>query len=112
MPFPIQVDTLPSVDIPFPPEVVTSRAIRSNDGLVVFFTFHQDVELPAHSHGDQCGMVLQGRIDLTLDGVERTFSSGESYDIPAGTVHGAKVHAGSTIIDIFAEPDRYPLKRQ
>lgn len=111
MPFPKQIDSLPVLDIPFTEDVVTARALRSDDGLAVFFTFHQQVDLPAHSHGDQCGFVLSGRVDLTLDGVAHHFGPGESYDIPAGTVHAVRVHAGSVVVDVFAEPDRYPLKR-
>lgn len=110
MQFPDFIMDLPALDIPFPDDVVQSRAIRSERGMTVFFTFHKEVTLPPHSHGAQWGTVVEGRIDLTVDGKTRTCRSGESYDIPAGAVHAARVAAGSKLIDVFEEPDRYPLR--
>lgn len=99
-----------ALDIPFPDEVVTTRAIRSDHGLAVFFTFHQDARLPPHSHGGQWGTVVAGSVILTIDGITRRYGPGESYDIPAGTVHAVEVSAGTRAIDVFEEPDRYPLR--
>lgn len=43
MPFSDFIMGLPALDLPFPKEVVQSRAIRSEQGLCVFFTFLQDM---------------------------------------------------------------------
>ncbi|WP_095589678.1 cupin domain-containing protein [Actibacterium ureilyticum] len=110
MQFPDFIMGLPALDIPFPEDVVSARAIRSDAGLMVFFTFHQDITLPPHSHGAQWGSVIEGRVDLTMGGKTRSYRPGESYDIPAGTEHAARVAAGSKVIDVFEEPDRYPLR--
>ncbi|RYH12155.1 cupin domain-containing protein [Tropicimonas sp. IMCC6043] len=101
---------LPSLDIDFPGDVVESRAIRSEDALLVFFIFHQEFALPPHSHGAQWGTVLAGEIELTIGDDVRRVRPGDSYDIPAGVVHSGKISAGTTVIDVFAENDRYPLK--
>lgn len=101
---------LPRLDVPFPEDVVESRAMRTDDALLIFFIFHKALDLPPHSHGAQWGTVLQGEVALTIDGETRVYRPGESYDIPAGTVHAVHVPAGSLVIDAFAEPDRYPLK--
>jgi quercetin dioxygenase-like cupin family protein len=103
------INAFPSLDIPFPADVVTSRAIRSDAGLVVFFTFHKTMELPAHSHGAQWGTVVAGEIVFTIGDTTRTHGPGDSYDIPAGVLHSAQIAAGTVVIDVFAEPDRYPL---
>jgi quercetin dioxygenase-like cupin family protein len=110
MDFPPFIDALPALAVPFPESVVVSRAIRSDAGLVVFFSFLQDMDLPAHAHGAQWGTVVAGRIDFTIGGVTRSYGPGDSYDIPAGVVHGARIAAGSRVIDVFAEADRYPLR--
>jgi len=33
-----------------------------------------------------------------------------SYSIPAGVEHGALIKAGTKVIDVFEEADRYPIK--
>jgi quercetin dioxygenase-like cupin family protein len=110
MEYPSFMQGLPSLDVPFPDDVVTTSAVRSDDALVVYFAFHKDVELPEHSHGAQWGHIFQGSIDLTVDGVTRTCLPGDSWDIPAGVPHAAKIAAGSLLMDVFEEPDRYPLR--
>lgn len=110
MPLPSFLDDLPSLDLPFPAQVVSTNVVRSDTAMVVFFRFHQDVSLPPHSHKGQWGTVLEGALTLTMNGQTRTYGPGESYDIPSGTEHAVFVPAGSVVVDMFEEPDRYPLK--
>lgn len=110
MPLPSFLDALPALDLPFPDDVVTTNVIRSDGALMVIFRVHQDLELPPHSHKGQWGTVLEGSLELTMNGETRTYTPGENYDIPSGTEHAAKVPAGSVVLDIFEEPDRYPLR--
>lgn len=110
MDYPQFMRELPFLDIPFADEVVSTNAVRSDAGLVVFFTVKQDLEVPEHSHGPQWGTIFSGRMELTVDGKKRTCVPGDTWDIPAGTVHSAKLFAGSRLMDVFAEPDRYPIK--
>ena len=77
---------------------------------MVIFEVLQDFTLPPHAHLAQWGTVLEGCVELTMNGETRTCLPGDSYNIPAGVEHGAEVQAGSKVIDIFEEPDRYPLK--
>ncbi|MGM9402932.1 cupin domain-containing protein [Aliiroseovarius sp. KMU-71] len=110
MPFPDFIKELPSIDVPFPEDVVQTAVVRSDHGLVAFFTFLKDMELPPHSHGPQWGTVVEGEIELTIGGETRTYRAGDSYNIPAGVVHGGRIKAGTRAIDVFAEADRYPIK--
>ena len=103
-------NAMPALDVPFPEEVVTTRAVRSDAGLVVFFHFHRDFSLPPHAHGPQWGTVVAGEVALTIDGQTCRHGPGMSYDIPAGVEHGVAIKAGTIAIDVFAEADRYPLK--
>ncbi len=111
MAFPDFITALPGLDIPFPADVVQASAIRSPDGLVVFFSFLQDMDLPAHAHGAQWGTVVAGEIDFTIGDDRRIYRPGDSYTIPAGVVHNARIAAGTRVIDVFEEADRYPLLR-
>jgi quercetin dioxygenase-like cupin family protein len=110
MPLPAFIRAFPALDIPYPDEAVSTSAIRSDAGLVVFFTFHKDVDLPAHSHKAQWGTVVEGEIELTIDGTTRVYRPGESYSIPSGAVHSVRIPAGTVAVDVFEEPDRYPLR--
>jgi quercetin dioxygenase-like cupin family protein len=109
--FPGFIQDFPDLDIPFPADVVQARAVQSPDGLVVFFTFLQDMELPAHAHGAQWGPVIEGEIELTIGEDTATRRPGDSYDIPRGTMHSARIKAGTRVIDVFEEADRYALLR-
>ena len=110
MPFPDFMQAFPSIDVPFPEDVVQTAVIRSDAGLVAFFTFLKELELPPHSHGAQWGTVIEGEIEFTIGGETKTYRPGDSYSIPAGVEHGAIIKAGTRVIDVFEEPDRYVLK--
>ncbi len=112
MTLPAFFDVFPTLDLPFPESVVSTHAVRSEAGLVAFFRIHQDVSLPPHSHGPQWGTVLAGEVALTIAGETHRYGPGQSYDIPDGVVHGVSIKAGTVAIDVFAEADRYPLKRR
>ena len=77
-------NAMPALDVPFPDEVVTTRAVRSDAGLVVFFHFHQDFSLPPHAHGPQWGTVVAGEVALTIDGQTRRHGSGNEPRHPGG----------------------------
>jgi quercetin dioxygenase-like cupin family protein len=110
MPFPPFIEAFPSIDVPFPDDVVRTSVVRSDDGLVVFFTFLKDMTLPMHAHGAQWGTVIEGEIEFTIGGETRIYRPGDSYSIAAGVEHGAVIKAGSRVIDVFEEADRYPLR--
>ena len=73
--------------------------------------FSNDVDLPEHSHAGQIGIVLEGRIDLIIGGVENTFRKGDMYYIPEGTKHSGKIYAGYADITFFDQKDRYKAKQ-
>ena len=110
MTLPPFITALPALNLPFPETVVTTNAMRTDDALAVFFHFHQDFDLPAHSHGPQWGTVISGEIVFTIGDITRTYHPGDSYDIPAGVVHSARIKGGTIALDVFAEADRYKLK--
>lgn len=85
--------------------------VQFDDGLVAFFTFLKDIELPPHSHGAQWGTVVEGQIEFTIGGVTKLYKAGDSYSIPAGVEHGALIKSGTRVIDAFEDADRYAIKR-
>jgi quercetin dioxygenase-like cupin family protein len=60
--------------------------------------------VPAHSHPhEQAGMVLEGMLELTIDGQPRTLRAGEAYIIPGNATHAARSVGGTCkVLDVFS----------
>lgn len=95
----------PEIDVPI--EGIRGWKVGGTDGLVVFFEIAPGSVLPEHSHCYQWGFVIEGEIDLTIGGETRTYSKGDTYVIPEGTVHSGRIPYGCLAMDYFADPDRY-----
>ena len=107
-PFPNWIEDLPEVDTSF--TGLSGRLLSSPHGQAVFFRAAEEVEVPPHTHGAQWGIVVSGRLHLTVDGRAGTYEPGETYDIPAGAEHSARLEAGTCVIDVFQDPNRYNPK--
>jgi quercetin dioxygenase-like cupin family protein len=106
--FPEPVLKLQKADIPLPG--VKAYLSQGSNHQIIFMEFSQDVELPEHAHAGQWGMVLEGRIDLVIGGVELSFIKGDHYYIPMGVAHSGKIYAGYADITFFDQKDRYGVK--
>jgi quercetin dioxygenase-like cupin family protein len=108
--FPEPIENLPEADVPI--KGVKAYLSQSENHQIIFMEFSEDVEAPEHSHESQWGMVLEGTIDLAIDGVRKTYSRGDRYFIPKGIKHSAKIHAGYADITFFNQKDRYQAKNR
>ena len=106
--FPEPIRNLPEADIPL--HGIKAYLSQAENHQIIFMEFSEDVEIPEHSHEAQWGVILAGKIDLTIEGVQRTYSKGDSVFIPKGTKHSAKIYAGYADISFFNQPDRYQAK--
>ena len=106
--FPEPIRNLPQADIPF--DGITAYLSQADDHQTLFMEFAKDVEVPKHSHEDQWGVVVAGKIDLTINGIEQTYSKGDSVFIPKGAKHSAKVYAGYADVSFFNQKDHYKAK--
>jgi len=107
--FPKPVVKLPEVDIP----IAGARGYLSQgeDYQIIFMEFGQDVELPEHAHGEQWGIILEGKVDFTIGDHRRTYLKGDRYFIPDGVSHHGHIYAGLTVVEFFNQKDRYSIKR-
>jgi quercetin dioxygenase-like cupin family protein len=66
--------------------------------------FDTDAVVPPHSHPhEQAGIVLDGRLELTIAGDARVLSAGDSWIIPGGVEHAARPVGGPCrALDIFS----------
>lgn len=107
-PYAAWIDALPRVDTPF--SGLDGGLLSSPHGQAVFFRAEREFEVPPHAHGGQWGIVVTGTLHLTVDGERGTYAPGDTYDIPAGAEHSAILEAGTCVIDVFQDPDRYGAK--
>ena len=107
--FPQPIRALPKADIPL--DGITAYLSQSHTHQIVFMEFSSDVDLPEHSHAAQVCFVLEGRIELTINGKSNIYTKGDRYYIPENVRHSGKIHAGYADITFFNEPQRYTVKR-
>ena len=105
--FPEPIRNLPQADIPL--SGLKAYLSQGQNHQVLFMEFTEDAEVHQHSHEAQWGVVLAGKIDLTIDGIEHTYSRGDSVFIPQGARHSAKVYAGYADVSFFNQRDRYSV---
>ena len=103
--FPDFVKNLPRAKLPF--KGLRGWLLQSNSGQVLFNESGVEVSVSEHHHGNQWGVVIGGKIEMTMDGQTRVYRQGDTYFIPAETNHSAKIYPGFRAIDYFADQDRY-----
>ncbi|MGD2095351.1 MAG: cupin domain-containing protein [Phycisphaerales bacterium] len=106
--FPEPIRNLPQADIPI--NGLKAYLSQADNHQILFMKFDEDAEVPEHSHKSQWGIVLEGKIDLVVEGVKRTYTKGDRMFIPKGAKHSAKVYAGYADITFFNQRNRYKRK--
>ena len=107
--FPEPILGLPEADIPI--KGVKAYLSQAEDHQIIFMEFSEDVDLPEHEHESQWGIVLEGRIDLVVNGTKHSYSKGDRYFIPRGAKHSGKIFAGYADMTYFNQRDRYKIKK-
>ncbi len=70
---------------------IMSKAKIGDNLIMVCMQIEKEEEDPGHVHSfDQCGIVLEGRIEMIVDQKRRLLNAHECYFIPAGLRHGWK----------------------
>ncbi len=98
----VLLNQLPEAQVAF--KGARAWIMQSANTQLVFFEFEQGMNLPAHNHTyAQWGVVIEGEMDLLLDGEPRRCITGDEYLIPAGVMHGAKFYKRTRVMDFFSE---------
>jgi len=74
-------------------------------------SFENAVTVPEHTHEAQWGIVLDGEIELTINGDKTRLKKGDTYFIPKDIPHSAHIKAGYKDLTIFNQKDRYKTKK-
>ena len=107
--FPEVITCLPSAEI----QVKGAKAwvLQSNTSQLMFFEFKQGTKVPEHKHDySQWGIVVDGKMELVVDGKPWMCKKGTEYLVPAGAKHFARFLAQTRVMDYFSERNRYKPK--
>jgi len=70
---------------------ILSKAEIGDNLIMVVMEIEAEKEDTGHSHKyDQCGIVLNGKIEMYIGDERKLLTSNESYFIPSGMQHGWK----------------------
>jgi quercetin dioxygenase-like cupin family protein len=103
------ITRLPEADIPF--KGVKAWILQGEKHQLIFFEMEPYAVVPEHSHDyAQWGMVIEGKMELTINGKVRICEKGDEYVIPVQAKHYAKFQRKSRVMDFFSEKNRYRAK--
>jgi quercetin dioxygenase-like cupin family protein len=107
--YPEVITRLPEADTKL--EGVEAWILQADTSQLVFFEFEADANVPEHSHDyPQWGMVIDGKMELTIKSEPRICKKGDEYVIPAGARHCARFLSRTRVMDLFSEKSRYKPK--
>jgi len=80
------------------------RAPHGERIMLSYLEMEAGAEVPMHSHPhEQAGMLLQGKLQLTIGDQTRVMNPGQMYIVPGGVPHRAVALDGPVLVlDIFS----------
>jgi mannose-6-phosphate isomerase-like protein (cupin superfamily) len=107
MPFPESIRRLPKGNL----SGINVYIHDNGSSQVLFFELPRDrpeVAVPTHTHDAEWGVVVEGQIDMTIEGRTEPHRAGDPHWIPAQVPHSFRFHPGTSSIHYFVER-RVPL---
>ncbi|HKW77639.1 MAG TPA: cupin domain-containing protein [Candidatus Limnocylindria bacterium] len=82
------------------------RVLQTDNATLIVFDLDAKIVVETHKHDvEQLGIVVKGSLAMVIAGEQRILTPGDTYRIPAGTAHGARVFEEPTqVIDVYAPP--------
>lgn len=107
--YPNVITDLPEAVIQF--KGIKAWVLQGAAHQLVFFEMEPHTRVPEHSHDyPQWGIMLKGKMQLTIDGKTHLIKKGDEYVIPAGAKHYATFLSKCRVVDFFSEKTRYKTK--
>ena len=107
--FPAFVAKLPQAELPVPGQ--RGWLLQGDAGQVLYYESDVEVDLPEHAHGEHWGVVLRGRMELTVEGRIHVFTRGDMYHVPEGARHRVHLFPGFRAVEHQAGRDGYRIKK-
>jgi quercetin dioxygenase-like cupin family protein len=107
--YPRIITSLPEADIQF--KGIRAWIVQGENTQLVFFEMEPSAVVPEHIHEyPQWGMVIDGEMNLIINGRSLICTKGTEYLIPARAEHYARFHKETRVVDFFSEKSRYRKK--
>jgi len=87
------------------PGLTRKTLAQSQTMMICEFKFDAQVTIPIHTHPhDQVGYLVEGHVEMTIDGKKFDLVKGDSYSAPSNVPHGVLTLEPSIIVDTFSPP--------
>ncbi len=102
MPFPATIRALPRVDLGGA-DVYVHDAPGTQVLFIELPIGRAPVTVPTHTHDEEWGIVVEGEIQMSIDGREETHGPGSTHHLPKGVPHSFRFAPGTASIHYFIE---------
>lgn len=107
--YPRVITDLPEAIIQF--KGIKAWVLQGERHQLGFFEMEPHTQVPEHSHDyPQWGIMLKGKMQLTINSKIYLIKKGDEYVIPAKAKHYATFLTKCRVIDFFYEKTRYKTK--
>jgi len=87
------------------PGLVRKTLAQGQSMMICEFKFDALVEIPIHTHPhEQVGYLVEGHVEMVIDGKKYELKKGDSYYAPSNVPHGVFILEPSVIVDTFCPP--------
>ncbi len=77
--------------------------VHGQKTLMAQFSLKKGCDLPAHAHPhEQTGLLISGRIVITIDGTDHEALPGDSWCIGADVLHAAHALEDAVAVEVFS----------
>jgi len=85
---------------------VKGRVVHGQQATMIVYDYAPKTIVETHKHDvEQFGVVVKGSLAMVIAGEQRILMPGDSFRVPAGTAHGARVFEEATqVVEVFAPP--------
>jgi len=81
---------------------IRARIINTKSMSISYVTLNSGVEMPEHKHvNEQVVNVIEGELELSVDGEPRVLKPGVVEVLPSNVPHGARALTDCRVIDVF-----------
>ena len=95
----VKLDELPELQIS---EGILGRAVTAGSVTVFYAHLAAGALLPEHSHhNEQVVNVVEGELELTVDGTTYNLVPGKVMVLPPNTVHSGRALSDCRVLDVF-----------
>jgi len=87
------------------PGLIRRTLAQSQLLMICEFKFDAHIIIPIHTHPhEQVGYLVEGRVEMTIDGKKHELVKGDSYSAASNIPHGVYTLEPSVIVDTFSPP--------